>query len=107
MTHWVYILECADGKLYTGVTTDVAKRVAEHEQGIFPDAFTFSRRPVTFLRAFDFANLEDARTFERQVKGWSRKKKWALIDGGIEAVFGLQNRAQASRPSTGSGRKEL
>ena len=61
----------------------------QHEQGLIKDAFTLTRRPVKFLKAFDFANLDDARAFERQIKGWSRKKKWALTDGGIEAVAKL------------------
>ena len=82
----VYILKCADGKYYTGVTNSLELRVAQHQQGHDPNSFTFGRRPVTLVWTESFPTEQQARERERQLKGWSRAKKKALIQNGLGAV---------------------
>lgn len=78
--HWVYILRCSDGSYYTGSTSDLELRVAEHHAGTF-GGYTASRRPVVLVFSVEAATQDEAFRFEHQVKGWSRKKKEALIAG--------------------------
>ena len=75
----VYIVKCNDGSYYTGVTNDLDRRLAEHNEGINPDAYIHSRRPVELVFALGFQNNLEAFAFEKQIKGWSRKKKEALM----------------------------
>ena len=79
MSFWVYILRCADNSYYTGHTDNLEKRIAEHQFGEI-EGYTHTRRPVTLVFSEEFPTREDALSRERQVKGWSRKKKEALID---------------------------
>ncbi len=79
MSFWVYILKCSDGSYYTGHTDALEKRMTEHETGAIPNCYTASRLPVSLVFTQDFAIREEALTFERQIKGWNRKKKEALI----------------------------
>ena len=60
--------------------------MSEHEQGLNPNCFTYNRRPIHYLWSEEFVHVEDTISAEKQIKGWSRKKKFALIDGGIELV---------------------
>jgi predicted GIY-YIG superfamily endonuclease len=84
-TGWVYILECSDGTYYTGVTSNLEKRIVEHELGVY-DGYTSSRRPVKLRWSEMFPNMSQAIAFEKQVKGWTRKKKEALMKGDFTAV---------------------
>ena len=59
------MLECADESYYVGMTTSLEKRLAEHEAGIDPYAYTYSRRPVTFIWSQAFATEHEAFTAER------------------------------------------
>ncbi len=78
---YLYILRCADGKYYVGTTRKgLEERLGEHNAGIH-NGFTASRRPVTMIFAQHFDTITDAITAERQVKGWSRAKKEAMIAG--------------------------
>ena len=79
MTYWVYILKCSDGSYYTGQTSNLAKRLAEHETKSFPDCYTASRLPVKLIFSQAFNCREEAFAAERQIKGWNRAKKEALI----------------------------
>jgi putative endonuclease len=89
--YFVYIVECIDKFYYTGVTNDVEKRVWEHNEGIHPKSFTYKRRPVV-LRYFQrFTSIIDAIAWEKQVKGWSRKKKEALIKEDWNEIVRLSN----------------
>ena len=75
----VYIVRCADGSYYTGRSAISAeKRVTEHNLGIY-EGYTRSRRPVTLMFAEHFDRITEAIAFERQVKGWARAKKEALM----------------------------
>jgi predicted GIY-YIG superfamily endonuclease len=85
---WVYILECRDGSYYTGSTTNLPQRIAQHEGGVF-NGFTSSRRPVRLVYSHEFPDINDAIRAERQIKGWSRKKKAALIAGDFELLHEL------------------
>lgn len=79
MSAYVYIPRCADGSYYVGSTrTDLERRLAEHDAGMF-GGYTASRRPVRLVYHQEFLRIEDAVAAERQMKGWSRAKKEALI----------------------------
>ena len=79
-TMTVYILECSDKSYYTGVTNDLERRLWEHENGISNKAFTFKRRPTRLVFYEHFPDANQAIAFEKQVKGWRREKKIALIN---------------------------
>ena len=79
MAFYAYILLCADGSFYTGHTDNLENRVADHESGRF-EGYTSKRRPVRLMWSQDFPTRHEALTVERQIKGWSRAKKQALID---------------------------
>ncbi len=78
LTFWVYILECSDGSYYTGHTDDMDARLYAHIHGLLP-CYTRSRRPVKLVYCQEFSTRDEAFTAERQIKGWSRRKKQALI----------------------------
>ena len=77
--YFVYIIECSDGLYYTGVTNNIERRLAEHNEGLDPKAFTFKRRPVVLRYCERFSDIKRAIEWEKQLKGWSRKKKEALF----------------------------
>ena len=81
---YLYILRCADGSYYTGTArSTLERRVAEHNAGAY-GGYTAQRRPVTLVFSQWFDRITDAIAAERQVKGWSRAKKEALICGDFE-----------------------
>ncbi|WP_244215347.1 GIY-YIG nuclease family protein [Pedobacter miscanthi] len=89
--YFVYILECADKSYYFGVTNDLEIRLSQHNNGENIRAYTFSRRPVILKYYQRFDQIEDAIDFEKQVKGWSRKKKEALFKEDWEEIVRLSN----------------
>lgn len=92
MGGWVYILLCADGSYYIGSTSqDPDARTGEHNAGRF-GGYTGTRRPVRLVFQESFPNLEQAHSFERRIKGWSRAKKEALIRGEWSALPALAKR---------------
>jgi predicted GIY-YIG superfamily endonuclease len=92
MGAYLYILRCADERYYVGTTRDtLEKRVAENQAGHF-DGFTKSRRPVALVFHKEFDRITDAIAAERQVKGWRRAKKEALIRGDFAALKQLAKR---------------
>ncbi len=88
---YVYILECSDHSFYTGVTNDIDRRFEEHQSGENKEAYTYSRRPVKLVYSEFFIDPTDAINFEKQIKGWTRKKKIALINGDFKALVRLSN----------------
>jgi putative endonuclease len=94
MGAFVYMLRCADASYYVGVATgdDLTKRVTEHQIGAYPGSYTYSRRPVELVWSDHFDRITDAIAAERQVKGWSRAKKEALIQGRWELIQQLAKR---------------
>src|SRR5215831_4432716 len=97
---YLYILRCADGSYYVGTTAgSLEKRIAEHQTGAY-GGYTSRRRPVALVFQDHFERLEDAAAAERQVKGWRREKKEALIRGDLAALRSLARRGGAMvRPS--------
>ncbi len=76
---YVYIVKCCDNSYYTGVTKDLNKRLSEHNSGMDAACYTYTRRPVQLVFCQEFADPNEAIKAEKQIKGWSRKKKEALI----------------------------
>ncbi len=76
---FLYILKCSDGKLYTGITTDVAKRLNRHNQKK-ASRYTRMRLPVELIYQETHPDKSTARKREMQIKKWSREKKLALIE---------------------------
>ena len=87
------MLLCADGSYYVGSATgeDLSQRVMAHQTGARP-GYTFSRRPVKLVWSEHFDRITDAITAERQLKGWSRAKKEALIRGDYAMIAALAKR---------------
>ncbi len=86
MAFTIYILECADGSYYTGITRKpVEQRLWEHNAGVV-EGYTHSRRPVILRCVEEFQSVTQAIARERQIKGWSRRKKEALIAGDYEKL---------------------
>ena len=83
---WVYILLCNDRSFYTGVTDNLELRLAEHKEGIDIHSYTWQRRPIQLVYSNEFGSINDAIRWEKQIKGWSRKKKRALIDGDWDRI---------------------
>ena len=79
-TYFVYILKCKDDSFYTGITNNVERRLYEHNIGLHKEAYTFSRRPVELVWYEMFTEPTQAILVEKKIKGWSRRKKQALID---------------------------
>ncbi len=78
----IYILECADGSYYTGITRrSVEERVSGHAQGLIPECYTFTRRPVKLMFSEHYERIDEAVAAERRIKGWSRAKKEAYMRG--------------------------
>lgn len=108
MSFWAYILRCADGSYYTGHTDNLEVRVAQHHAGEIRGCYTHDRRPLELVMSQEFASREEALQAERQIKGWSRPKKEALIAGDWERLQVLARSrgaaAEAVHGSTGSQR---
>ena len=79
MKGWMYILLCADGTYYTGSTNDIDSRLYQHQNGEGAK-YTKNRIPVTMVYSEEYDRIDDAYFREKQVQGWSRKKKEALIN---------------------------
>jgi putative endonuclease len=99
---YIYILECADGSYYTGSTWDLAKRLQEHNLGIGAN-YTQKRLPVKLAYCEFCDRIEDAYKREKQIQGWSRKKKQALIENNKDRLVELsRNYTQFSSTNSGS-----
>ena len=79
MKGWMYILKCADDTYYTGSTNNLNRRIAQHQRGEGAN-HTARRLPVELVYFEEFDRVEHAFHREKQVQGWSRKKKEALIN---------------------------
>ena len=94
---YIYILRYADGSYYTGHTDNVEARLMAHEQGQF-SGYTQTHRPVRLVFVEESASRQEAFERERQIKGWSRAKKQAIIKGHWQSLVVLAR----NRGSTGS-----
>ena len=81
---FVYLLRCADGTLYTGCTTDVIRRVREHNSSPRGAKYTRSRRPVSLVASFPCENRSEALREEIRIKRLTRDQKLRIITGGRE-----------------------
>ncbi|MDN5627728.1 MAG: GIY-YIG nuclease family protein [Weeksellaceae bacterium] len=90
--YYVYILLCTDNSYYTGVTNDLETRFLYHQMGYDPNAYTYNRRPVEIVYYTEFDDINQAIAFEKQLKGWSRKKKEAVINDEWEKLPNLSKR---------------
>ena len=88
MAFWAYLLRCADGSFYAGHTDDVEKRIGEHMTGAC-GGYTATRLPIELVWSQECSTRIEALSFERQIKGWSRAKKEALIRGNWEELSRL------------------
>ena len=82
MTHYVYVVECSDGTLYTGYTTDVERRVEEHNAGEGAK-YTRGRTPVEVVHVEKYATRSEAMSREAEIKKMPREEKERLVDGAI------------------------
>lgn len=87
--YYVYILKCSDNSYYTGVTNDVERRFNEHIFGLSKESYTYYKRPLELVFCTEFNDINQAIAFEKQVKGWSRKKKEAIINDKWEDLKNL------------------
>ena len=85
----VYILLCSDETFYTGITSNLVKRLNEHQSGKHFGSYTFFRRPVELKFYAEFTEVERAIAMEKQIKKWSKAKKQALIDGNYKDLPNL------------------
>jgi predicted GIY-YIG superfamily endonuclease len=97
---WVYILRCADNSYYTGHTDNLEARIGLHQSGEC-DGYTATRLPVKLIWSQECVTREEAQSAERQIKGWSRKKKEAMMGGDWPEVSRLahaDSKVRSSRP---------
>ncbi len=85
MAFFTYILKCSDGSFYTGHTDNLEHRFAQHQSGYFA-GYTYKRRPVELVWSEYFSTRIEALEAEKRIKGWTKAKKQALIDGDWELL---------------------
>ncbi|GGH09921.1 GIY-YIG nuclease family protein [Mucilaginibacter phyllosphaerae] len=95
----VYILLCRDNSYYTGITNNIERRIAEHDTGENPQCYTFKRRPLKLVFNEIFTDVNQAIAFEKQVKGWRRAKKEAIIAGQWKLLPELSKSSNGSTSS--------
>jgi tRNA/rRNA methyltransferase len=95
------MLRCADGSFYVGHTDDLDVQIAQHHSGAIP-GYTCSRRPLTLVWSDEFPERDQAFAAERQIKGWSRLKKQALIEGNWAEVSRLARPSKILRDEASS-----
>lgn len=85
---YVYILKCNDGTFYTGSTNSIETRVYQHSIG---EGFKYTKKrlPVTLVYLEEFERVDEAFYREKQIQGWSHKKKEALISGDFDRLVNL------------------
>lgn len=79
MPWYLYIVRCDDGCLYTGITTNVDRRVLQHNSGQGAKSIVKSKRPVKLSYIEKYQSQITAAKREKEIKGWSKKKKLVLI----------------------------
>lgn len=79
-TYFVYIIKCSDDSYYTGFTNNLQRRLTEHHSGKNTDCYTFDKRPLELVWFEQFNDVMNAIETEKKIKGWSRRKKQALIN---------------------------
>lgn len=82
---YMYIVECSDRSLYVGSTLDLERRLAQHNNGE-GSLYTQTRFPVRLVYFEQFDRVDDAYRREKQVQGWSRSKRLALVHGKLDRL---------------------
>ena len=85
---WMYILECCDGSYYVGSTKNLERRLYEHQEGLGA-RYTTRRLPVKLVYCEEYDRVSEAYYREKQVQGWRRAKREALINGNPELLPAL------------------
>ena len=85
---WMYILECSDGSYYVGSTRNLEQGIFQHQQGLGAK-YTSGRLPVKLVYGEEYDRVTDAYAREKQVQGWRRAKREALINGDPELLPAL------------------
>jgi len=85
MKGYTYILECSDGSYYTGSTNDLELRLLQHQNGEGSN-YTKKLLPIKLMYFEEFMNIDEAFYREKQIQGWSHKKKEALINGNTDIL---------------------
>ncbi len=98
MKGWMYILQCSDGSYYTGSTNDLTRRLEQHKKGEGAN-HTKSRLPVKLIYFEEYHRIDEAFYREKQVQGWSRKKKEALIRGNYKKLIELSKKPNPISPN--------
>ncbi len=98
---YLYILECSDRTFYTGSTKDIEMRMQQHQAGE-GSIYTKKRLPVKLLYVEEFPRIDEAFYREKQVQGWNRKKKVALMEGKVKDLPGLSTAYYKKEVSTSS-----
>lgn len=91
-SYFIYIVECSDQSYYTGMTNNLERRIEEHNFGADERCYTFNKRPLTVVYIEEFNDVNQAIVREKQLKGWSRVKKEALITEKFMDLPGLSKR---------------
>lgn len=94
---WVYMVKCSDDSFYVGSAKNLENRLVEHNRGTGA-RYTARRRPVELVWCADYERVDDAFAMEKQIQGWSRAKRIALIEGRFDSLPAL-----AKRRSGGNG----
>ncbi|NIK92548.1 GIY-YIG nuclease family protein [Mangrovimonas sp. CR14] len=90
--YFVYILECSDKSYYTGITSNLEKRLSDHLSRKYSNSYTSTRLPVKLVFYAEFTNVELAISTEKQIKNWSRVKKQALINNEFDSLPNLSKK---------------
>ena len=91
MSAFMYILQCRDNSFYVGSTTNLTLRIEEHKKGTGSE-YTKHRLPVKLVYYEECLSIKDAFLREKQVQGWSHKKRLALIHGEVENINQLSKK---------------
>ena len=94
---WTYLLRCRDGSFYVGSTRNLEQRMEQHAAGAVR-GYTEALRPVELVWAHESERIDDAWGLERKIKGWSRAKRIALIEGRLADLPAL-SRSRSRRES--------
>jgi putative endonuclease len=97
---WVYMLQCNDKSYYTGHTDNLEQRLAQHQNRAIPSCYTSARLPVQLVYSQECSTREEALAAEKQIQGWGRRKKEALIKGDWPAISMHASRRRANLPAT-------
>jgi putative endonuclease len=94
---FVYILRCADGSYYVGSTrVSLEHRLWQHSTGN-GCKYTSTRLPIELVFAEEYERVDEAYAREKQIQGWSRKKREALINGEVDSLVGLSRKVFPKR----------